>query len=299
VLATGNPFVSFPVAWLLGRALRRPYVLDYRDSWTFNQFTEELLHPEGGKVLRWEERVVGRAAEVVFVNQVMLDWHARRYPAAADRMRVVPNGWDPDVLGEVPFRPPAADQPLRFGYLGTVTPHLPLDVMFAGWRRARAHPLLAGAEFVVHGHLGFFPHQVAPLRAQLDAHADAGVSYAGPFAKTEAADLYGRTDALVFCPGGNRYVTSGKVFEYLATGKPVVSVHAPGIAAEEVLRGYPLWSPCEQLDPDTAAGSFIAAAKAARDTDAATHAAAVAHAARYTRAATLGPWEARLRKLAA
>jgi glycosyltransferase involved in cell wall biosynthesis len=297
VLATGNPFVSFPVAWLLGRALRRPYVLDYRDSWTFNQFTDELLHPEGSKVLRWEERVVGRAAEVVFVNQVMLDWHARRYPAAADRMRVVPNGWDPDVLGEVPFRPPAPDQPLRFGYLGTVTPHLPLEVMFEGWRRARAHPLLAGARFEVHGHLGFFPHQVAPLRAQLDAQADAGVTYAGPFAKTEAADLYARTDALVFCPGGNRYVTSGKVFEYLATGKPVASVHAPGIAAEEVLRGYPLWSPCEQLDPDTAARSFIAAAKAARDTDAATHAAAVAHARQFTRAATLGPWEARLREL--
>jgi glycosyltransferase involved in cell wall biosynthesis len=297
IVATGNPFVSFPAAWLLGRLLRRPYVLDYRDSWTFNQFTDEPLHPEGSLVPRWEARVVRDAAEVVFVNQVMLDRHARRYPAAAGRMRVLANGWDPDVLGDVPFSPPPPDRPLRFAYLGTVTPHLPLDVMFEGWRRARAHPLLAGAGLAIHGHLGFFPYQVAPLRARVEAHADAGVTYEGPFAKTEAAGLYARTDALVFCPGGSRYVTSGKVFEYMAAGKPVVSVHEPGIAAEEVLRGYPLWSPCEQLDPDAAAGSFIAAAKAARDTDRATHEAAVAHARRYARDATMAPWEARLRRL--
>ena len=30
----------------------------------------------------------------LFVNEALRGWHADRYPEAADRMMVVPNGWD-------------------------------------------------------------------------------------------------------------------------------------------------------------------------------------------------------------
>lgn len=299
VVATGNPFVSFAAAWALGRALRVPYVVDYRDAWTFNQFTEQVRFPEGGRMMRWEARVLRDAAEIVFVNDGMRRWHVQRYPYAADRMTVVPNGWEPEILGAAPFAPPETHRPLRFGYVGTVTSYLPLDVLFAGWRLARAHPLLEDAELAVHGHLGFFPAHVAPLRELIGQQADQGVVYRGAFAKTDAAAVYDAIDVLVFCVPGARYVTSGKVFEYMATGKPIVSVHRPAIAAAEVLDGYPLWFAGARLDADTVAQSFIAAAKAARDRDRPTHDAAVARAQEYTRDATLRPWEHRLRALAA
>jgi glycosyltransferase involved in cell wall biosynthesis len=298
IIATGNPFVSFAAAWALGRLFKIPYVIDYRDSWTFNQFTEELLHPEESKIMRWEERVIRGAAEIVFVNDVMRRWHADRYPLAADRMTVVRNGWDPDVLGEIRYIPPDPSRPLRFGYVGTVTASLPLDVVFDAWRKARRHPLLADAELHIHGHLGFFPHSFAPLRRRLEAEEEVGVRYHGPFGKTDAAKIYAELDVLAFCPGGTRYVTSAKVFEYMATGKPIASIHTPGIAAEEVLRGYPLWFSGPRLDADTAAESLIAAAKAARDVDRPVHDAARKHAERYAREAALIPWEARLRGLA-
>ena len=73
-------------------------------------------------------------------------------------MTVVPNGWEPEFVGRPDVPPPTADRPLTFGYLGTVTPYLPLDVLFAGWRRAR--PIRdGGRDLHVHGHLGFFPHE--------------------------------------------------------------------------------------------------------------------------------------------
>jgi glycosyltransferase involved in cell wall biosynthesis len=297
VIATGNPFVSFAMARVLGRLFKCPYVVDYRDSWTYNQFTDELLFPEGSKIMRWESRIVRDAADIVFVNDLMRSWAVDRYPFAADRMTVVRNGWDPDTLGEVTHVPPAPDRPLRFGYLGTVTSVLPLNVLFEGWRRARAHPLLADAEFNVHGHLGFFPHSAGPLRSLLEAEEGAGVRYHGPFSKTDAAKIYAQTDVLVFCPGGTRYVTSAKVFEYMATGKPIASVHAPGIAAEEVLRGYPLWSRAPRLDADGAAEALVAAAKAAREAGPAQRAAALRHAEGFSRDAALAPWQARLRRI--
>jgi glycosyltransferase involved in cell wall biosynthesis len=298
VLATGNPFVSFAVAHHLGKLFRVPYVVDYRDAWIFNQFTEEIRFPEGGLMMQWEEKVLRDAAEVVFVNDGMRRWYAERYPFAADRMEVVPNGWEPELLGRPEYRPADPDRPLRFSYLGTVTPYLPLEVLVGGWRLARRHPLLADAVLDVHGHLGFFPQEAAEIRPRLDAGADAGVVYRGAFSKTEAAQVYAETDALVFCVPGARFVTSGKVFEYMATGKPIVSVHRPDIAASDVLGGYPLWFHGDRLDEDSVAESFIAAAKAARDLDRPTFEAALRHAGLYTRDATLTPWEHRLRTLA-
>jgi glycosyltransferase involved in cell wall biosynthesis len=249
-------------------------------------------------MMRWEEKVVRDAAEVVFVNDGMRRWYADRYPAAAEKMQVVPNGWEPELLGRPEFRPSDPERPLRFSYLGTVTSYLPIEVLIAGWRLARNHPLLTDAVLDIHGHLGFFPSDAAVLRPRVDAGADAGVVYRGAFAKTEAAQLYAESDALVFCVPGAKFVTSGKVFEYMATGKPIVSVHESGIAAADVLDGYPLWFTGSKLDAESVAQSFVAAAKAARDLDRPTFEAALRQADRYTREATLTPWEHRLRRLA-
>ncbi|NYI08475.1 glycosyltransferase [Allostreptomyces psammosilenae] len=307
VIASGNPFASFAAAWLIGRLTRVPYVLDYRDAWTFNQFTEELKFPPRSRAWEWEARVLRDAAEVVFVNEGMLRWHAERYPFAAGRMRVVPNGWEPEILGAASGAATAGEAsgggrrpgPLRFGYLGTVTSYMPLEELFDGWRLARAHPELADAELLVHGHLGFFPHDAAPLMERIPTGEGLGVSYRGPVEKARVGEVYRDLDVLLFCVPGARYVTTGKVFEYMATGKPVVSVHRPGIAAEEVLRGYPLWFAGEELDAADVAASMVAAARAARTLTPARTRAARAHAARFTRAATLTPWERRLRALAA
>ena len=298
VIATGNPFVSFAAARLLGRLLHVPYVVDYRDAWTFNQFSGELRFPEGDRMLRWEEKVLRDAAEIVFVNDGMRQWHRDRYPFAADRMTVVPNGWEPELLGQPAFRPPDEGRPLRFGYLGTITEWLPLETLFAGWRLARTHPAMAGAQLDLHGHLGFFPDNAPPIMARIRPEEQYGVVARGGFGKTEVAGLYADSDVLVFCVPGAKYVTSGKVFEYMATGKPIASVHEPDIAAAEVLDGYPLWFHEPRFDADSVAQTFIAAAEAARKADRPSFEAALAHAARFTREATLEPFERRLRALA-
>jgi hypothetical protein len=103
---------------------------------------------------------------------------------------------------------------------------------------------------------------------------------------------------LVFLAGGTRYVTSGKVFEYMASGRPIVSVHDSGIAAVEVLSGYPLWFSAGSLDPDRIAQSMMAAGKLARGLSPDARAAARRYAETYTRDKTLAPLEATLRSVA-
>ncbi|MGJ7442408.1 glycosyltransferase [Aquipuribacter sp. MA13-6] len=297
VVATGNPFASFAAAWVLHKVLRIPYVVDYRDAWTFNQFTEELKYPPGHDAWTWEERVLREASEVVFVNDGMRQWYAERYPFAADAMTVVPNGWEPEFLdGLAPATAPP-ERPLRFGYVGTVTDAMPIEELFAGWRIAREHPALAGATLHVHGHLGFFPGHVPVLLDRMPTEEGIGVSYDGPADKADVAAVYDSLDVLLFWVPGARYVTSGKVFEYMATGKPIVSVHDPQIAAVDVLQGHPRWVPTPSLSAQDVAASLVAGAEMARSTTQPDLDRAREHAARYTRSAVFTPFEERLREL--
>jgi glycosyltransferase involved in cell wall biosynthesis len=308
VVATGNPFAAFAAAWIINRLTGVPYVVDYRDAWTLDLFGDKPAFPPGHTAWAWEKRVLERASAIVFVNDALRRWHAERYPAQADKMMIVPNGWDPDVLESadpagLPQRKPGA--PLRFSYVGTITAPQPVLEMVEAFQRAREHPSLADAELNLYGHLGFFRdgHNRLALLLAIDEQnrvggADSGIFYRGPVSKTEVAHTYAESDVLVFLAGGAKYVTSGKIFEYMANGHPIVSVHAPGIAAAEVLDGYPLWFNPNSLEPADIAQAMIAAAKAAEDMTPETRAAALRHAQKYTRANVLMPFEARVRSLA-
>ena len=112
-----------------------------------------------------------------------------------------------------------------------------------------------------------------------------------------SAEVYEQNDVLVFMAGGAKYVTSGKIFEYMAAGRPIVSVHEPGIAATEVLRDYPLWFTANSMDVNEIAESMIAAGKAARELTPEQRAEARAYATKFTREAMLTPFEQRLRAI--
>lgn len=76
-------------------------------------------------------------------------------------------------------------------------------------------------------------------------------------------------------------------------------MHAPGIAAQDVLDGYPLWFNANSLDPEALATTMIAAGKAARDLAPEQRETARRHADVYTREAVLVPFEERLREIVA
>jgi glycosyltransferase involved in cell wall biosynthesis len=306
VLATGNPFSAFAAAWATNRLTGIPYVVDYRDSWTLDLFKDAPAYPPGHPAWAWERRILDRASRIVFVNDPLREWHAERYPRQAERMLVVQNGYEPELLGELPPAPPVVvdgvnggvRRPLRFGYMGTLTQHVPVEPFLDGWRLARsADPDLAASSMHVFGHLGFFPASAGILRSKLPRDGEDGVHYEGSVPKAEVGRAYSDLDVLVLLLAGGRYVTSGKVYEYMAAARPIVSVHDPGSAASGVLTGYPLWFPVRELAGEEVARVLRQAADAARVADPGRAASARAHAARFTRDAQLAGFERELRRL--
>ena len=295
-VATVNPNVDAYAAYRLHEKHAVPFVVDQRDAWTLNQFDGTRALAEDSDEARWERRIFEAAAEVWFVNDAMRAWHAATYPTVAPRMRVVMNGWDDGLVRPAP--PRTGDAPLRFGYIGTLVPPVPLQELLDGWHSAVADPALDDAVVDIRGHLGFHPVPNAEMVEQLRAAAPDRVSYGGPVAKAAVADTYAGMDALLMIIQGGPYVTTAKVFEYVATGLPVVSVHAPDAGCVEVLRDYPQWFPAASMEPADVADALCRAARSIRGSGSAERDACVAHAERFRRDRQLAPALAAVRRIA-
>ncbi len=288
VVATGNPYVDFSVAQRLNVDHAVPFVLDDRDSWVLDVYTGEPFADSAPtqRLLGW---MLERSTQAWFVNPPIARWHRERYPSAADRVRVVENGWDPRFLDpyQVQHRPTG---PLTFGYIGTISERLPLDLIVAGWRRARElSPALRDGRLRLFGQLGTSGSGVSRHQRLLDAAAADGVEHMGRWPKNRITQAYQDVDVLVFAKEGSGMVTSGKVYEYVATGMPVVSVIEAKHDARRVLGGYPRWHPAAEQDPESLAAAMVAGAQDATAADDARISAALAHGLTFRRDQILRP----------
>ncbi len=297
-LATGNPYSSYAAVWWFRRLTTVPYVLDSRDSWTLNLFTGDLAFPEGHAAYEWEKRTFDEAEAISFVNTPLLAWHQDRYPEAADRMMVVANGYDQaPVPEELDHEVVVADH-LRFGYVGTLTGNQPHSQVWSGWLLAKEDPDLEHATMNLYGHLGFFgvSNQLVRQIPLNDERAD--LTYHGPVGKVEVASAYASLDVLVMIVADSPYVTSGKVFEYMATGKPIVGLYEDDCAVADVLDDYPLVVKAKSLEPEDVADAFIRATHLTPTVTPAQRHAGQEYARQFERSRQLEPLATRLTQIA-
>ena len=298
VLASASPYTFFAPALDLNEMHDVPFILDYRDAWAIDIIGDKVAFEPRSRKGRLERRMMDRAREAWFVNSPIRDSYAELYPQDAAKLHVVRNGSDLAVgTSAIPLRRPDPGQGLVFGYLGTVsfTPDFTRNLC-QGWRLAgERDALVAGSRLEFRGHIGAGAARGASGHVRVLAEfADDGVSYQGPVAKGDTASVYASWDALLLALVGGRYVTSGKVYDYVSTGLPVMSAHEPAHAATEILDGYPLWVRNEGLTAEDLARAFIQTAHLAVDATTEDRLASRRHAGQFERYAQIEPAVLRL-----
>jgi len=265
LLTTCVPYVGLAATWKLFQERRVPYAIDFRDGWSVDVINGGEAFAKDSVSGRWESKVLEHALAIWTVNDAIAEHYRARYPELADRVRIVRNGYDPDSVPERPHRPDP-DAGLTFGYLGVMNLPVPLlKAALTGWKLARdADPLVARSRLQIRGQIGagWAREDNAHMQA-LRAAAEDDVAFGGPVAKAEVASVYGQWDALLLMQPGGRFMTSGKVYEYMAAGLPIVSAHEPEHGASTVLADYPLWTGAVGLDPERIADSYREAARLA------------------------------------
>ena len=235
VIATGNPYVDFEVAYATHEAFAIPFVLDDRDSFLFDVFTGEKGRLFDPRMEHYEAYLAG-CVEYWCVNPPIASLHREALPSAAEKVQVVENGWDSRFP---PFTDSKGRGPTsRIGLVGTVTSGFPVDDVLDAWHAVQASSSESN-ELHIFGDVGSARGAVTGIGARLVDAADDGVVLHGHVSKPRIADAYESVDALLFVKERSPLITSARVYEYAATGLPIAALGLRDTDAGRVLDGYP------------------------------------------------------------
>jgi len=226
VLSSGPPQSAHLAAMHASDATGTPWVADFRDPWTRAFWNDDMGRTQAAIAVdsRLEASALRNATEIVAVNE---DVRSALGPEA-DRAALVPNGFESDdFLAEAPEQRGTFD----LVYVGNMVAHQDTEATF----RALAMVGADDAEFREAMRLVFVGNVHAEAMEQIDRFGlRDSVELVGFVPHHEAiARLRQATVCLFF---GTTGVMSAKIYEYLATGRPVLAM-APSESAVDRLLG--------------------------------------------------------------
>lgn len=259
VFASGPPYSALVAAGRIGKSLGIPVLLDMRDAWRDNIAGLFPTPLHRALALRLERRALRDASAVVAVSDGVAE-EAR--DLGAREVHVVPNGFDPT---DVPPWEPEPGAPLTVAFLGRFNQVIAdPETFFAGWAAAvDDENALQDAHLVVVG-------PDAPWVSERAArYGLAGnVSFLGFKPYAEAVAIVARADAglVLFADRpGSEAIYSGKLFDYLGIGLPILLVGPKHGVAAALIREARAGETAQDGDEGEVAGAMrsLARAKAA------------------------------------
>lgn len=215
VVTTAPPMSLHLVGLAFARATGVPWVADFRDPWTDRYDLQRLPRSRAALALdrAMERAVLRRARRVVTVSPAL----ARSLEARRGRtVDVIPNGFDEaDFTGDDPTRDAAH---FTLAFVGNLVEHYDLRALWMAMARLDDPAL----------RLRLVGNAAPRLRAEADAFGVGDrldlapyVPHAGAVAEMRRADAL-----LLPIPraDGAEGILTGKLFEYLAAGRPIVGV---------------------------------------------------------------------------
>lgn len=235
ILTTTPPHSSQVIGLALARRFRRPWVVDFRDPWIDNSSWRVLRRTRVRERLETtlESLVVRSADRVLSVSPFYRDLLASRHPEADSRIRVLTNGFDPDDFPTGVSRDATGDFVLS--YLGSLYLFQRADPFLSGLRRwldlrrdregAPVRVLFAGRGV----------HSIARRIAELDLGRHVALRDLMPHREATLQML--RSHALLLIVGsvqGSEGILTSKLYEYLASRRPILAIAPEGDAARLV-----------------------------------------------------------------
>ncbi len=238
ILSSGPPFTALGIARRLSRDLGVPWVADLRDPIIDGYFFTPPTPLHSALMRGYERRVVRSAVRVVVVTHAMERALTDRYAHLAHRFVTVPNGFDPaDFVGPVPSLLPG----FSLTYVGALQGDIRADRLFAAAKLACERDTELAVDLRLR------------LVGPSDPETDAAIEHWGVADIVERLGFVGHAEAiaemrrspvlvLLLAPGPEHaYILTGKLPEYLASGRAVLALVPEGVAADVIRRSNAGW----------------------------------------------------------
>ncbi len=232
IYSSAPPWTGQLVAAALAFGHECPWVADFRDPWARAPWRDDKYGFWLKAVAVLERLVVKRADRIVFVAQGNHDDFAAHYGnELARKFHVVPNGCDPAEV-DIPDRPAVpTDGPFVLLHAGSLyagrTPVPLFEAIAAGIARGLIDPARFRLRFL--GALGLQSVDLpATLRSLGIEHM---VEFLPRVPRSDGLRAMMSASALFLLQPGHTISVPGKVYEYLAIGRPILAIAEEGETA--------------------------------------------------------------------
>jgi glycosyltransferase involved in cell wall biosynthesis len=207
---TSSPVTSHVAGLVVQRLTNLPWVADFRDPWTLDVHVEREFALLRGGSAALERAVTARATRTVVVDESV-----ELLGVVEGRMVVIRNGVDPDDLIDLPLRPPPGL--FRLSYVGSLYGARDAAPVFTALRTLAERGAVDPAEF----ELRLVGDPAVAGKPDL---AGLPVTETGYVDHQRALREMAEASALLFYAPAIARGSSGKIYEYLTTGRPVLCV---------------------------------------------------------------------------
>jgi glycosyltransferase involved in cell wall biosynthesis len=253
LFTTSPPHSAHLAGLVLKRRLRIPWIADFRDSWLMEKFDRVPTRLHRG-INDWMLRAVLRHADrIVGISETIVKDLRRISGRGAEAFECIPNGYDPDDLKGVAWKP---SRSFRITYCGTANPvHSPEGFLRGLQRALRLRPDMRASARVR------FVGSVTGIdfKGMVEACGISGiVTETGYVVHSESIKRMMDSDLLLLLlpSDSSAGVVSGKLFEYLASGIPILGL-VPDGEADRLIRSHTGGTTVSPDDPEAIAGTLI------------------------------------------
>ena len=238
IYSSAPPWTGHLVAAVLARRLDRPWVADFRDPWARVPWrSAKLTALERRSAQRLERIVVRRADALIFATRAnCADFAAYYGEGLRSRAHFVPNGCDPDDVAGPPAPAPASegDEVFELLHAGSLYGGRDPAPLLRAIRRLVDRGDLDPGRFRLRL-LGRTSLPGQDLAATVrDLGLEGPVVMNGPVSRDESLRAMRSASALLLLQPGTTVSVPGKLFEYLATGRPILALTEESETAELV-----------------------------------------------------------------
>ncbi len=235
IYSTASPYTDHIVGGQIARALDVPWIADFRDLWTQNS----LYQPRAPWQKYFHRRLEGQfyrdADQVIVASEWQRQSIVREFSVPGENISTITNGFDPEdfLSAQIPSTSsPSIKSHLTIGYLGSFYgKYRPDDLIDALEIIAVQHPdVAAKLKFIF---VGDFDRQSSALLSRPSVSNMVSLQRYVPHG--ELQKIRARLDAnlLYFprLPGAGATIPQ-KLFEYLASRKPILAIIPEGDASK-------------------------------------------------------------------
>ncbi len=249
IFATGGPWTSFLIGTSLAKFFNRPLVLDYRDPWNGNPyycFSSNMLTRKSRVA---EERVCQLASHVIANTEELRDRLIEEFGSLRGRCTWIPNGFDRETSTPEQLSPGSSDNgPTSSGYelchFGTVygkrTPRVLLQAVWELFQDSQLKPETMRLRFV--GGWDTADQECEGYAVNLEKHGF--LRREPPISHSACLREMQRSSVLLVLQPDSPLQVPAKIYEYIATGRPLLLIGGEGATANLVARhGFGVSSP--------------------------------------------------------